>query len=128
MPVGRLADTKFGEKEFLTFGFIFMAITVSILPLITSTNFWVWTLALFATRIGASIVEIMTETYFFKKIDGTDAHILSVFRNNKSIAWIIGPFIASVFLVFFDLKDIFLALGLIMLLGLKYSLTIKDTK
>ncbi len=127
-PVGRLADTKWGEKEFLTFGFIVMAITVSILPFITSTNFWIWALALFATRIGASIVEIMTETYFFKKIDGTDAHILGIFRNNRSIAYIIAPLIASVFLFFFDLKYLFLLLGVIMLLGLKYSLTIKDTR
>lgn len=127
-PIGKLADTKWGEKEFLTFGFIVMAITVSILPFITSTNFWVWALALFATRIGASIVEIMTETYFFKKIDGTDAHILGIFRNNRSIAYIIAPIIASFFLFFFDLKYLFLLLGVIMLLGLKYSLTIKDTR
>ena len=128
LPIGRLADTKFGEKEFLTLGFIIMFVTVSILPFITSTSFWVWAIALFATRIGASMVEITTETYFFKKIDGTDAHILSIFRNNRSIAWIAGPLVASVFLFFFDLKYLFLALGIIMLLGLKYSLTIKDTK
>ncbi len=128
LPVGRLADTIFGEKEFLTLGFIITAVTVGILPFITSDNFWVWALALFATRVGASIIEIMTETYFFKKIDGTDAHILSIFRNNRSIAWIIGPFIASVFLMFFDLKYLFWALGVIMLFGLRYSLTLKDTR
>lgn len=128
MPIGKLADARFGEKEFLTLGFIIMAITVAIIPFITSTNFWVWTMALFATRIGASIVEIMTETYFFKKIDGTDAHILSIFRNNRSIAWIFGPLVASLFLFFFDLRYLFWALGIIMLLGLRYSLTIKDTR
>ena len=128
VPIGKLADTRFGEKEFLTLGFIIIAISVAIIPFVSSVNFWVWVSILFLTRIGASIVEIMTETYFFKKIDGTDAHILSLFRNNRSIAWIFGPLIASGFLIFFELQYIFWILSAIMLFGLKYSLTIKDTK
>jgi len=128
LPAGRIADIKLGEKELLSIGFIIMAISVGILSFITSTNFWVWAGALFITRIGASIVEIMIETYFFKKIDGTDTHILSLFRNNRAIAYIVAPLTASVFLYFFDLKYIFLVLGIIMMFGLKYSLTLKDTK
>jgi len=128
IPAGRLADMKWGEKELLSAGFIFMAITVGALSFITSTSFWVWALALFATRIGASIVEIMTETYFFKKIDGTDTHIISMYRNNRSIAYIVAPIMASGFLYLFDIKYLFLFLGIIMLLGLRYSLTLKDTR
>lgn len=127
-PAGQLADTKWGEKELLSAGFIIMAIATGSLSFITSTSFIVWALALFATRVGASLIEIMTESYFFKKIDSTDTHILSIYRNNRSIAYIIAPILASVFLYFFDLKYIFLTLGLIMLLGLRYSLTLTDTK
>ena len=105
-----------------------MAIAVGSLSFITSTNFLVWALALFATRVGASLIEIMTESYFFKKIDSGDTNILSMYRNNRSIAYTIAPVFASGFLYFFDLKYLFFVLGFIMLLGLRYSLTIKDTK
>ena len=127
-PAGRIADTKLGEKELLSIGFVIMALAVMVLPFITSTSFWIWAGALFVTRIGASIVEIMTETYFFKKIDGTDTHIISLYRNSRSIAFIVAPLVASFFLYFFEFKYLFLVLGVIMILGLKYSLTLKDTK
>lgn len=128
LPAGRLADKKWGEKEFLTIGFVIIAISSGLLAFISSTSFWVWTVALFATRIGASLIEVMTESYFFKKIDSTDTHILGVFRNTRAIAYIVAPIMASVFLSFFEYRFLFLALGIIMLLGLRYSLTLKDTR
>ncbi len=127
-PAGKLADTKLGEKELLTIGFIIMAISTISLSFITSSSFWVWTSVLFTTRIGASLVEIMTETYFFKKIDGTNIHLLSAYRSNRSFASVIAPLIASLFLIFFNFKYLFLLLGIIMLTGIRFSLTLKDTK
>lgn len=126
-PAGKLADIKYGEKEFLVFGFIVMAFSSAILPFITSTNFLVWAGALFITRIGASMIEVMTETYFFKKIDGSETHLISVFRNNRSLAYIIAPLMASGFLFFLELKYLFMILGVVMLSGIIYSLAIEDT-
>jgi len=128
IPAGNLADIKWGEKEFLSVGFIIMAIASGIIAFIASTSFFVWASILFVTRIGASIVEIMTESYFFKQIDGTDANVIGMFRNTRAIAYIIAPIIASVFLYTFAYQYIFLVLGVVMLFGLKYSLTLKDTK
>ncbi len=128
LPAGKLADTKLGEKELLTLGFVIISISTISLSFITSASFWIWAGALFATRIGASLVDIMTETYFFKKIDGTDIHLLSTYRSNRSLAYVIAPLVASLFLVFFDFKFLFILLGIIMLLGINFSLTLKDTK
>jgi MFS family permease len=127
-PAGRLADTKWGEKEFLSIGFVAMAITSVVLFFIDSQNFFVWAAALFATRVGTSVVEIMIETYFFKQIDSGDTNILGFFRDTTPFAYIIAPIIASGFLYFFDLQYLFLALGGIMISGLVYSLTLEDTK
>lgn len=128
LPAGKIADTKLGEKELLTLGFIIMSISTISMSFITSTNFFVWAGILFITRIGASLVEIMTEIYFFKKIDGSDIHLLSTYRSNRSFAYVIAPVVASVFLIFFDFKYLFILLGVILLSGLSFSLTLKDTK
>jgi MFS family permease len=128
IPAGKLADSRWGEKEFLSLGFIIMAIATISLTFITSTNWIIWAAFLFLTRTGASLVEIMTETYFFKQIDGTDANVIGFFRDTRPLAYVIAPIFAFIFLTFFEQKYLFLALGIVVLLGLKYSLTLKDTK
>ena len=127
-PAGKIADTKLGEKEMLIAGFAIMSITTALLSFIDSTSFFVWAAALFATRIGASLVEIMTDTYFFKKIDGTDIHLLSIYRSNRSLAYTIAPLIASILLFFIDFYYLFTVLAIILTAGIAVSATIKDTK
>jgi len=127
LPIGKLADEKFGEKELLVLGFVIMAISSGVLSFVNG-GMLVWAAALFATRVGASIVEITSESYFFKQIDGDDANLLGFYRNTRPLAYVIAPVIASVFLSVFDYRYIFVALGAIMLIGAKYGLALKDTR
>lgn len=126
-PLGKIADTKLGEKEIMTLGFVVLAISTGALSFITSSALWVWALALFITRVGASMIEVMGETYFFKKIDDTDSELLGFFRMTAPLAYIFGPLIALIALAFVDFRFIFLILGTLMFWGLRYSLTLKDT-
>jgi len=128
IPVGKLADARWGEKEFLSIGFVIIALSVGTLAFITDANVILWTALLFMTRIGASIVEIMTESYFFKQIDGTHTNLLGFFRNTYPLAYIIAPLFATGLLAIIDYRFLFLVLAGIMLLGLRYSLTLKDTR
>lgn len=128
VPFGILADKKYGEKEILSLGLILMGVSTISLSFITSQEFWIWATLLFVTRIGASAVEIMSETYFFKKVDEKDADIIGFFRMTLPFAYIIAPTLATITILIFSFKSIFIVLGLLMFLGLKYSLTIKDTK
>ena len=129
ISLGTLADKKFGEKEILNIGLILIALTTAILSFISpDATWWTWAGILFLTRTGASSIEIMTESYFFKKVDEKDADIISFFRMARPIAYIIGPALASLTIFLVDFRFIFLVLGVIMLSGLKYSLTIQDTR
>lgn len=127
LPLGKLADKYLGEKEILTAGFIIMAISTGLLTFIDSRSLVFWTIALFLTRVGASAIEIMNDTYFFKKISPTDSDIISFYRNASPIAYIIGPTLAVLTLYFVDYKYLFLILCIITLSGVKFSLSIKDT-
>ena len=69
LPLGEMEDKKYGEKEFLTIGFIIMGLSTLFISFITVKVFWIWAMILFITRIGASFVEISSETYFFKQVN-----------------------------------------------------------
>jgi MFS family permease len=126
-PLGYIADRYLGEKEFLILGFIIISISTALLSFITEANFWVWAVALFSTRIGASMIEVMNETYFFKKINSSDINVLGFFRILGPLAYTVAPLIASILLMIIDIRFLFLILGAIMLYGVKHSLALKDT-
>ena len=128
IPLGWLADKRFGEKEALTIGFIIMSISTAAITFINTHSIVTWAILLFLTRIGASMVESMCETYFFKEVDSTKAHLISAWHTLRPIAYVFGPILASLFLLEFQLRYIFLLLGFITLYGVRYSLALNDTK
>lgn len=129
-PAGRLADSRFGEKEMLAIGFVIMSLATLLMFFVVGKSILVWSLILLGTRIGASIIEIMCDVYFFKKVDGQDANLISVFRMSRPLAYIIGPLLATIILSFsgWGIKYLFLVLGVLMFFGLKFSLSLRDTK
>lgn len=126
-PMGYISDKVMGEKELLVLGFLIMALSTGAMAFIDIESFWLWTGILFVTRIGASMVELMGEAYFFKKIDSTDISMVSFYRMVRPITYLIFPALASGLLIFIEIKYLFLILGILMLYGIKYSLAIKDT-
>ncbi len=129
-PLGYLADRVFGEKELLVGGFIIMGASTLMFG---TTNLALFSLSgitilLFITRIGASTIEVATESYFFKHIAEDDATCVGFFRNTYPIAYIIGPLLASALLHFIPIQSLFTILGVICILGVFTVIKIKDTK
>jgi MFS family permease len=127
-PLGYISDKVLGEKEILIAGFTIMAIATSVMSFVDIKDFWLWAAILFMTRVGASMVELMGESYFFKKIDNSEINMVSMFRMLRPMTNLIFPALASGLLLIIDIKYLFLILGIIMLYGIKYSLAIKDTR
>ncbi len=128
LPVGELADEKCGEKEFLTVGFIIMGMATLFISFITVKVFWIWATVLFISRIGASFVEITTESYFFKHVDQDKTDVISFFRVVRPLSFIVAPLIATVAFQFISFQYIFIVIGAIMIGGTYYSLGLTDTK
>jgi MFS family permease len=125
-PAGKLADSGWGEKKIMSFGFLILGLTTCVLAFITGANLLVWAIALFATRIGASIAEVMIEAYFFKKVPPADADLLGSFRISRYAAYIIAPIVTAIGLAYTTSSNLFIILGLIVLWALRYSMTITD--
>lgn len=125
---GKLADKYYGEKEIMTIGFLVMSVATGMLSFIDSSNISTWIAILFMTRIGAGMVEIMTETHLFKRISSGDINVISVFRVLKPISYIAGAVLGTLFLNIVSFNMLWLVLSGIVLYGLRYSLAITDTK
>lgn len=127
-PLGRLSD-KIGEKKILSLGFVITAVFTCIIPFISQPEVWLWAIILFGTRVGAAMIEVMSESYFFKAVTDRNADEISFFRNTYPLSYIIGPLIAIPFLLIVpEFKYIFLVLVGILLIGLSISLRLKDVK
>jgi len=128
IPAGYIADKFLGEKEILTLGFVIISISTLSIPFIKSNNFIVWAAVLFMTRVGAAIVEVMNDTYFFKNVSDKNLNIINLYRTVAPISYIISPIIATAVIFFLPFNSLFYILGFLMLFGLRFSLAIKDTK
>jgi len=127
-PLGRIADKWLGEKEFLAAGFVISAISTAMISFVNAPLFLLWTALLFTTRVGASMIEVMTETYFFKKINAGDADIVAFYRAVRPAAYVIAPALVSLFLIYLPMQYLFLGIGIITLSGLAFTIPLKDTK
>lgn len=129
IPIGRLADTRYGEKEMMIIGFVVMAIATGLLTYVGTATVWVWALLLFMTRVGASAVQITTESYFFKQVEGHDIDLISIFRDTSPFAFMVGPLVATFFLTMgLDIRYMFIVLAAFVLSGILFITRLRDTK
>ncbi len=128
LPLGKIADKKYGEKEIMIIGFALLGLSTIALAAIISSSVFVWAAALFVTRIGAAAAEIMIETYFFKTVDPKDPNILGFFRITRSISYFIAPLITGLVLIYTtDQSYMFVVIGLICLLAMVPAWRLRDT-
>jgi MFS family permease len=126
IPIGNLEDTYHDEKYVLVIGFCIMSATFMLIPFIHEASIVVWATLLFTSRIGASLVEVSSESYFFKHIHADNAGFISFFRMTRSLPYFISPLLLTIAVTFFGFKYIFLMTGVLMLFGVRYTLMIKD--
>jgi MFS family permease len=130
IPIGYLADRVFGEKECILFGLCMVALTSfgAGFLFVPSISILGVAIILIASRIGASILEIGSEAYFFKRVQKDDINSIGFFRNTYPLAYILGPLIGSLILTGASLNSLFIILGAITLVGVIPMLRMKDTR
>lgn len=127
-PAGYLADRWLGDKELLIAGFAITGLSFAALGFVTaSTSLVVITMILFASRVGAALVEAMVEGHFFRRVSERDATTITVFRMMRPVGALIAPLFASVLLLSGNYLAFFMiAGGLIVALGIIVTIPLKD--
>ncbi|MCA9363149.1 MFS transporter [Candidatus Kaiserbacteria bacterium] len=127
-PVGLIADRYIGEKEMMGFGFLILTISLSWMSFVSVDSVLVWSIIMFTTRVGASLVEVTTESYFFKQTKSSDAQIISFFRITRPLAYVLGAMLASLALLYLPFNLLFCAFALLMIPAMFFTSSIVDTK
>ncbi|KKP57789.1 MAG: hypothetical protein UR51_C0011G0044 [Candidatus Moranbacteria bacterium GW2011_GWF1_34_10] len=127
-PAGLIADKKTGEKEFLLFSFFILGISTLLFYFSDSKDIMVWAMILFLGRLGAALVEILRESYFFKRIDGNDVDIIDFFNTSRPIAYIVATAISSILLLFSSTASVFLVLALVCFSAIYPTFKLADNK
>lgn len=116
-PAGWLADRWKSERGILVTGLLIIALATSTLFFVHTATLAIWAVLLFTTRIGASLIEIMRDTYFFKQVDKRDVHLIDFFRNTGPLGYMIAPLVATAILSVASMQTLFLVLGILMIGG-----------
>jgi MFS family permease len=128
-PAGLLADKKFGEKELIFAAIILTSVSTISIYFVESRSFLFWVIFMMIFRIGSALLEILRDSYFYKKVDGRDLDMIDFFRTAGPVGIVFGTFLSSFLisdLTGFPMKIIFLFSGVIMLLGLIPAMRIID--
>lgn len=121
LPVGILIDKYHIKKRTLLYiGFVITIISTFLISIITVPDIVIWSIILFLTRTGASIVETTSEIYVFTHIKEEDTYMLSIFRDMSPLSYIIAPVFATVVFLYLPFNYLFLVLSVILLAGLYY--------
>jgi len=127
-PAGFIADNYLGDKKLMVLGFIIMGGSFAAFAFITkSSSIALIVTILLLTRIGAALVEAMTETHFFRIVPRTDIGTISLYRSIWPISGIAAPLIGSILLFISGFSLLFLVTGIgIVITGTIAALSIKD--
>ena len=128
IPAGIISDKYLGEKELFYLGFSILIVCLSLFSLISSTSPWVWALLLFMSRVGAALIEAMTESYFFKNVGAKDVDKINIFRCSIPSGRIIGSLLSIIMLIILPINYIFVFTAVIMLSAFYFLAGMKDTK
>ena len=127
-PIGIIADRHLGEKEMMALGFVVLALASAQIFYMSAAHVIGWMAIMFFSRFGASLVEVTTESYFFKQVKGQDSNLISLFRLMRPLANLAGALVGSISLFYLPFNFIFVILGLIMAFGAFLTLSITDSK
>lgn len=128
LPMGFIEDRVRGARASMTAGFIIAGVSFASLSLITAeTSMTVIALILILTRVGAALIEVTSETSFFRDVGAGDANSVSFFRMTRPLGMLVGPVVASALLAGMSLQLMFVPLGVLMLFGVPFALHIKES-
>lgn len=127
-PTGRIADKYLGEKELMLAGLLIMGLATLYFANLGQASLVLYAVTLFITRVGASTLEEMCDSAFFKQVTDADSAVISIYRNMMPFAYTIGPLIAGAVFALTSYYVLFNILGVLMILATLIALQIKDSK
>ena len=128
-PAGWIADRFLGDRDLMFVGFLIAGGALASIGFLTTTSSLLLILIiLLVSRIGAALIESMTEGHFFRRVTERDMNSVSIFRAAWPLAYVIGPIVGSGILFFGNYQMLFfLTGGFVALAGMISTMFIRDS-
>ncbi|QQS20594.1 MAG: MFS transporter [Candidatus Moraniibacteriota bacterium] len=127
-PLGLLADRKTGEKELLLGSIFLAAVSTALVGFLESSNVVLWAGVLFSTRLGIAAIEVLRDSYFYKRIGSNDADLIAFFRTASPVGNILAAVILGIALFFVPLSLVFFLPAALLFLSLVPALSLEDNR
>jgi len=127
-PMGVLADKRTGEKEFIIAALLIMGASTLAIFFMGTGTILAWGAVLFCTRIGAALIEILRDSYFYKRIDKHDVDLVDFFRTSLPAAYIFATILSSFMFLFLPIQSAFILVGIVVLSALVPAFRLNDNK
>lgn len=111
-PAGIMADRKWGERGMLVFSIAVMGMFTCFCYLMRTPDVLAWAAILFGTRVGAALVEVLRDSYFYKRIDGRDVDLINFFRTAMPMAYVVAAVISFAAVSVFSVRSIFFLIAI----------------
>ncbi len=121
IPLGKIADAWNAEKPILLIGFLLLIFGFGAMPFAILPSFIIWAIILFVTRTGASLVEVASESYFFKQITDRNSQVMEWWRINMPLASIFGAVVGTIAHLYIPFRYTFFIMSAILLLGIYFA-------
>lgn len=129
LTLGMIIDKyKIHKRTAIVVGTIIMSLSTIAITFMDTKSIAFWAFILCMTRVGAAMVETVSEMYFFTHVREEDAHLLSIFRDMSPLSYLVAPLLGTAILLFFPFKYLFIILGLFVLSILYYVPRLKHAK
>ncbi len=125
-PAGKLAD-KFGEKYLMYGGLILITISTIVFANLGPASAILYASVLFLTRTGASTLETMYDSAFFKQVSDSDNAVISTYRMMMPFAYTIGPLVAGLVYALYSYKTLFVSIAIVMFVSILAVFKIKNS-
>jgi len=125
-PLGWLADKKWGEKEMIIYFLCWISISTLMVYLIDTKEILIWTALLLSTRIGAASIQILRDSYFYKKINKEDIDLINFFRTAAPAGYVVGSIFSVIIINYFSVKEVFLLIAIMTCSALWPAFSLRD--
>jgi hypothetical protein len=115
-PIGQIARAA-EERVLFISGFLLLGTGVALLSGLKGFNIALFGLVLFFAHCGAAIIEVTSESAFFKRVGGDDADMISLFRILRPGGYILIPIFGTFLIPFVGYAGFFAVLSLVLFLG-----------
>ncbi|MEK7628665.1 MAG: MFS transporter [Patescibacteria group bacterium] len=125
LPLGLLGDRKLPQRQLLCAGFFIVGITTITFVLVPPHAPILLALVYFISNIGAAIIEVLSEIYFFTHVRGNNDVEIAAFRILTPFSYLLAPLCGTLILMFAPLSTIFFFLGFLMFIGIPLAYRIR---